>query len=556
MARISSGGSTSIASGDGLPTPAEAGTFLVSKDGAFAETTTELVWDDTNKRLGVGTDTPLKLLDVGGSVVTRRLPSSSVAPVATLNETAGNLNNTYKYKVYFFTAEMADSTGSSFSNSVSPVNQQVDLTIPVSTNPLCTGRYIYRGKFTSSYSLQLIATINDNTTTSYTDNVADTTLASVPVGAIVGQAGLNLHTAWKTNEAATSWSTGILGKLGTSNIALGYTALNANARGSAFAIGQNSLKSSILNNNAIAIGYYAMYSQLSTNYDIAIGYQAFYGKAHHAPYNNSKNIFIGDRPGYNCGTVNYNVGIGSQALYNNVCGDENVAIGTNTLFNHCLRNGTITAIADAGGGNITCTSANHALNNGDVINIFGTLNYDFINLTVSNVTVSTFDVVRTYVGNETTGRWVYGGALDYDGVAGGCNVAIGGFAGSGITTGRGNLNFGWFSGEHHKTSSSENICIGPRSGPSVDTTESGKLYIGIAAGTPLIGGDFYTSTVTFAGSVGIFGTAPPAQPTGYAPTNVSTDRVFDANATTTEELADVLGTLIEDLKLYGILAGT
>jgi hypothetical protein len=40
----------------------------------------------------------------------------------------------------------------------------------------------------------------------------------------------------------------------------------------------------------------------------------------------------------------------------------------------------------------------------------------------------------------------------------------------------------------------------------------------------------------------------------YTPTNVTTDRTFDANSTSTDELADVLGTLIADLKLTGILA--
>ena len=42
--------------------------------------------------------------------------------------------------------------------------------------------------------------------------------------------------------------------------------------------------------------------------------------------------------------------------------------------------------------------------------------------------------------------------------------------------------------------------------------------------------------------------------TTYTPTNVSTDRSFDADSTTTEELADVLGTLIADLKAKGIIA--
>lgn len=45
-----------------------------------------------------------------------------------------------------------------------------------------------------------------------------------------------------------------------------------------------------------------------------------------------------------------------------------------------------------------------------------------------------------------------------------------------------------------------------------------------------------------------------APTTTYTPTNVTTDRAFDADATTVEELADVLGTLIADLKTKGIIA--
>ena len=40
----------------------------------------------------------------------------------------------------------------------------------------------------------------------------------------------------------------------------------------------------------------------------------------------------------------------------------------------------------------------------------------------------------------------------------------------------------------------------------------------------------------------------------YTATNVSTDRSYDANATSTDELADVLGTLIADLRTAGIVA--
>ncbi len=54
-------------------------------------------------------------------------------------------------------------------------------------------------------------------------------------------------------------------------------------------------------------------------------------------------------------------------------------------------------------------------------------------------------------------------------------------------------------------------------------------------------------------NVGFFGKAPAARAAAYTPTNVVTDRNYDANATTTDELADVLGTLIADLQSYGLL---
>ena len=54
-------------------------------------------------------------------------------------------------------------------------------------------------------------------------------------------------------------------------------------------------------------------------------------------------------------------------------------------------------------------------------------------------------------------------------------------------------------------------------------------------------------------NIGFFGTAPVAQAAAYTPTNVTTDRSYDADATTVAELADVLGTLIADLQAYGLL---
>jgi len=54
--------------------------------------------------------------------------------------------------------------------------------------------------------------------------------------------------------------------------------------------------------------------------------------------------------------------------------------------------------------------------------------------------------------------------------------------------------------------------------------------------------------------IGFLGAAAVARPSAYTPSNVTTDRSYDANATTLDELADVVGTLIQDLQAYGLLA--
>lgn len=54
-------------------------------------------------------------------------------------------------------------------------------------------------------------------------------------------------------------------------------------------------------------------------------------------------------------------------------------------------------------------------------------------------------------------------------------------------------------------------------------------------------------------TLGFYGATPVAQSAAYTPTNVTTDRAYDANATTVNELADVLGTLIADLQATGII---
>jgi hypothetical protein len=53
--------------------------------------------------------------------------------------------------------------------------------------------------------------------------------------------------------------------------------------------------------------------------------------------------------------------------------------------------------------------------------------------------------------------------------------------------------------------------------------------------------------------LGFYNATPVVQPPTYTITNVTTDRAYDANATTLDEIADVLGTLIADLHSLGLV---
>lgn len=98
---------------------------------------------------------------------------------------------------------------------------------------------------------------------------------------------------------------------------------------------------------------------------------------------------------------------------------------------------------------------------------------------------------------------------------------------------------------------------------STNTTSSGSARVTIDSAGDVTFGDgtdfiFNTTTGTKHGTGATqkqswWNATPVVQDTGWSVSNVTTDRVFDANATTLDELADVVGTLITIFKLYGLL---
>lgn len=89
---------------------------------------------------------------------------------------------------------------------------------------------------------------------------------------------------------------------------------------------------------------------------------------------------------------------------------------------------------------------------------------------------------------------------------------------------------------------------------TVETTLATSLLtlkdaLNIAVGTTT-GTKIGTATTQ---KLGFWNKTPVVQPAAYTPTNVTTDRSYDANATTLDEVADVLGTLVADLQSIGLI---
>jgi hypothetical protein len=89
-----------------------------------------------------------------------------------------------------------------------------------------------------------------------------------------------------------------------------------------------------------------------------------------------------------------------------------------------------------------------------------------------------------------------------------------------------------------------------------DLSGSGRVLIGATGDDDMLLNDIeIDGDLNHDGAlVGFYGTAPAVQSDPYSPTNVIADRAYDANATTIDELADVLGTLIADLQATGLIA--
>lgn len=127
------------------------------------------------------------------------------APTVALGSGAGNVDNgAHRYRVTFVTAD-GETQGGDISDAVTVADKSINGKVQLTAIPLggsmVTSRKIYRTAAGGSI-YYLLATIANNTATTYTDNIADASLgAAVPSENTTGDAQISRHIKSARQEA-------------------------------------------------------------------------------------------------------------------------------------------------------------------------------------------------------------------------------------------------------------------------------------------------------------------------------------------------------------------
>ena len=287
------------------------------------------------------------LLKDGGDIKFTSV-TAPTACTAALVEAAGNVDaGVHSYKITYVN-EAGETELGTISNEVTNdgTHEQNALTgIPTSTSNSVTSRKIYRTDAGGSF-YYLLATISDNTTTTYTDNIADASLAAhradfiknTSFGKIFvdGNPVLSLD-FWSSKVGYNSLAANTTGYRNTGigaqtlssntrgyrNTAIGNVSLSSNTEGLLnTAVGQATLYSNTTGNYNTAIGANCLPDNINGDYNTAIGLQAL-----HDNTEGKGNSSIGFDALYTNTTGDYNTGLGYKALLSVSTGDKNIGIG-------------------------------------------------------------------------------------------------------------------------------------------------------------------------------------------------------------------------------------
>jgi hypothetical protein len=281
------------------------GNLVISNTGAIYSTG-KTSYADTDAGFFLGYDTDAHKFNMGDEFsffkwngdyvdaqfrnITFLLEDAPAAPTCT-EDIAGNLNGLYYYRITLVTATGETSGG--VVASITVTNKKVALSnIPTGTEK-CIARKIYRSVGGGAvYDCRLVATISDNTTTTYLDNIADGSLgAQVPfynsTGAVMFLNEDKIFSAGVNDTVVGLYAgSGVLcsfygtnsGKVNTIGIANTYTGASSGGAnisgnyGSFYGIGSGGA-----NNTGEGNSHYGSYSGLditSGSNDCTFGYYA------------------------------------------------------------------------------------------------------------------------------------------------------------------------------------------------------------------------------------------------------------------------------------------
>ncbi len=158
------------------------GTLTTVSATAFTSGTKYPAFCSVGNRLVIVNGTDKKKIVYKGSALTLQTLGMArpTAPTLADSGTAGNHNGTYVgYVTYINGTTGEESSASDASGSLTVASKQITWTIPVSADTQVTARKLYIQNTTSQTSKYLVTTVSDNSTTSYTSNVADASLVTL-----------------------------------------------------------------------------------------------------------------------------------------------------------------------------------------------------------------------------------------------------------------------------------------------------------------------------------------------------------------------------------------
>jgi len=265
------------------------------------------VYDEVNIRLGLKTTSPTQRLEIYDGNISFDSVDAPGACTAALAGVAGNVDNgTHTYRVTFRNSAGETILGTA-SNTITVANKTVDGQVSLTGIPTgaakdaITSRRIYRTK-AGGTAYFLVATIANNTDTTYTDNIADSALTSI-----------NPENAYNRDNTINGklYKDGFLYSRYGGNMSFGKQALQ-------------SLDGGFLN---LAIGTASLYTLTSGAYNCCLG-----GSSGYYLTSGQHNMFIGTYCGYHATTAAYTVAVGNWALGGAVLtANGQIGIGSSTL---------------------------------------------------------------------------------------------------------------------------------------------------------------------------------------------------------------------------------